>query len=83
MAVAAAARQLGKVDAHYGYRLGVDGFVSRRDVGRILGFSMDAIDGYLADGKLRWVKLPNGRVRICKRSLENMLDMCERSEPQV
>lgn len=66
-------------DEMHGYQFGCDGFMSIDEVCKFLGADVahDAVQRLLADRKLRWFKLRNRRVRICRRSL---MEHVKRSE---
>lgn len=64
---------LSLADRKHGYRLGVDGFVTRREAAVRLGVTTKTVDALVVRGFLRKKKFgetQQSASRICRRSLE-------------
>lgn len=79
-------RPLTKVDRHFGYRIGCDGWVKRTEAAEILGYHVDTIDTLLRKGELRatgWSAAKRPTVKVCLRSVTEFLARHETTNVQV
>lgn len=79
-------RPITKVDRHFGYRIGCDGWVKRTEAAEILGYHVDTIDRLLRRGELRATGYASSKrpvIKICLRSLTEFLSRIETTNVQV